>query len=108
MSKFFVGQRVRAAKADNPENIGLTGVITHIGWWQTGDRLPYSGYVMAKSRSHADVCCDWDSALAGGGLQFGPANSDYLEPIISEGAQPSEFSFGELMDNLRTKMQEEV
>lgn len=34
-----------------------------------------------------------------GATRFGPSSAQ-LEPILPEGAQPSEFSFTELMDNL--------
>ena len=83
MSRFFVGQRVRVVKAFFPENVGRETGITEIfdecesqepGW-------PVNCCLAGKSRGNAN-------------------HTDRLEPILPEGAQPSEFSFAELMDNL--------
>lgn len=88
MAKFFVGQRVRIISVDGvSENnylLGLEGVVNEIN-------------------------CSWYSVVGevDGGVGLTLMGEDdwafgewQLEPIVYDGAQPSEFSFAELMDNL--------
>ena len=86
MATFFVGQRVRVKLANDSRNIGLTGVITHIGNWKHGDSLPYAGHYLDNSILGADVCCDWDRPTANTGREYGPAHTSSLEPILYDGA----------------------
>lgn len=86
MGKFFVGQRVRIVAA--MYSTCLIGTETRIiGFTNNGwdGRSYYSGWVT--------------SAINNYGRNF-VAKDGQLEPILPEGAQPSEFSFTELMDNL--------
>lgn len=104
MSKFFVGQRVRLVNASYQEDIGAEGVITHMGVWRAGDLLP-NGH-LGGGPGHADVMVKWDYALIYGAVitDHGPCDSEKLEPILPEGAAPSEFTFQQLMDNLQEVM----
>lgn len=100
MAKFFVGQRVRKISSDVPYplvSIGAEGVIERFGIRPKGTVLP-SGKILSQDNDvwvrygdkvYSEVCA-------------------HIEPILYDGAQPSEFSYSELMDNLRTKVQEEV
>lgn len=82
MAKFFVGQRVRIVKVYKAKE-ALGKEATLLRWRESG--------------------C-WEASVDGygewfNGLWYG-FDEDQLEPILPEGAQPSEFSFTELMDNL--------
>lgn len=97
MVTWFVGQRFRVVRSDRDSgNIGITGRITHIGNYKYGDTLP-SGLLYVGNG--ADCHVSLDSKTIDGWYQC-PAKFSQLEPILPEGAQPSEFSFSELMDNL--------
>lgn len=100
MAKFFVGQRVKLVSATTLSNVGSQGVITHLGSWRPGDRLPIGEVI--DDGYWPDVIVQWDGYVSYGGVRIdqGPSNTSRLEPILPEGAQPSEFSFTELMDNL--------
>jgi len=100
MAKFFVGQRIRFVGTTNPKNFGMEGRISSIGLWAYGDLLPCGSSYGSKQKS--DLYVDWDGFIVvdGGGYHSGPIESHRVEPILPEGAQPSEFSFTELMDNL--------
>ena len=90
MAKFFVGCMARIVKAyEHPELIGQECRII-------GESVSngYDEWVLSS------VGSDWVLPKV--------YASDFLEPILYDGAQPSEFSYSELMDNLRTKVQEEV
>lgn len=88
MAKFFVGQMVRHIRSESGRvPVGAEGRIIEIGdilsdIGTTDCRVLFYGF---KSSRGTDEFC---SAF------------DQLEPILPEGAQPSEFSFTELMDNL--------
>lgn len=103
MAKFKVGDRVRILWSNSwPELAGKDGVIEAAS--PSRGALGTSDWLVAPS--------EWGTHMAPypgiiGGDCFGP-NSSQLEPILYNGAQPSEFSYSELMDNLRTKVQEEV
>lgn len=88
MVKFFLGQRVKVVSVDgyapNSGLIGVEGVVNELG-------------------------CEWDSVsgIRNDGIGVTMLGADdwafgewQLEPILPEGAQPSKFSFTELMDNL--------
>ena len=103
MAKFKVGDRVR--------------IIFSYGWpelsGQEGRIIEVATDKGVEGISEWRVAPDsWGSYMApykgiNGAAKFAP-NSSQLEPILYDGAQPSEFSYSELMDNLRTKVQEEV
>ncbi len=97
MAKFFVGQRVRLVNSLMAENLGAEGVITHIGVWRDGDMLPIG--IIGSGPGHADVIVKWDYALIYGSviIDHGPCNSERLEPILPEGAQPLGYSFEQMM-----------
>lgn len=89
MAKFFVGQRVRIKYSYKwPELDGTEGVI--IGF-DEDDLL-----VAPDSWGTAD--CPYSDI---GTHQYFAPSPEQVEPIIPEGMQPSEFSFHELMDNLK-------
>lgn len=96
MVTWFIGQRVRVVRPNDTRNMGITGNITNLGFWKDGDILPcgsiYEGHI-------ADCVIHFDRESAQGFIDQ-PAHTSQLEPILPEGAQPSEFSFTELMDNL--------
>lgn len=93
MSKFFVGQRVRIVRADlSVECIGREGRVIgsprpcsnlEIGYWE-GVPTDVDGIGHISPR--------------GGPYVF---KSDYLEPILPEGAVKGEFTFQQLMDELK-------
>lgn len=100
MAKFFVGQMVKLVNSRIPENIGSEGRIVALGFWEMGDLLPNGRPLVSGS---ADLLVDWGSikrTMNGGLDRVAPVESARVEPILPEGAQPSEFSFTELMDNL--------
>lgn len=83
MAKFFVGQMVKLVKAFDPKKVGKEGRILDIFCER---QSTVAGWPV-------NCVCDW--------TEPGYADhTDRLEPILPEGAQPSEFSFTELMDNL--------
>lgn len=84
MAKFFVNQRVRIISADRGEFeflVGLEVIVTELGAVDDIGRFGNIGIVTPSGDEF--VFFPWE-----------------LEPILPEGAQPSEFSFTELMDNL--------
>ena len=98
MAKFFVGQRVRLVRPKNPSNYGLTGRITIIRAYVMGDILPNGKHFIGES---AECWLEFDQCRRDEtGDSVGASLFERLEPILPEGAQPSEFSFTELMDNL--------
>ena len=103
MAKFFVGQRVRLVRSDFSKNVGAEGVISHMGPWKSGDILPI-GFILLGSGT--DVIVKWKQVMKYKErmTDHGPCTLHRLEPILPEGAQPSEFSFTELMDNLGVVM----
>ena len=96
MAAWFVGQRFRVVRPNDNRNMGLTGRISNIGTYRYGDTLP-NGFLYGGE--HADCYVRLDGATFDG-YRDAPARFDQIEPILPEGAQPSEFSFTELMDNL--------
>lgn len=97
MAKFFVGQRVVLVRGfdliTRAKHYGLTGHIVGFCNFPIGTptfegiALPFVG----------DVTIQWD-----GWVGRSTQNTNQIEPILPEGAQPSEFSFQELMGNLTT------
>jgi len=87
----FVGQRVRLVRPHFPSNFGIEGRISAICYLPIGAPVP--GTFM-RTAMESDCVVIWDR----GGIS--PQFLCQLEPILPEGAQPSEFSFAELMDNL--------
>lgn len=83
-----MGQRVRIAQCNNPEMqfmVGKEGVIegrssVHRGNWFV------SGALIARNGNRSS----W--------------REEHLEPILPEGAAPSEFTFQKLMDSLQEVM----
>lgn len=88
MSRFFVGQRVRVARlitpyvAEDEATLGKEGVVNETACTDMFDRIA----VGVTINGDAEWC-------------FLP---EELEPILPEGAAPSEFSYPELMDKLRS------
>lgn len=91
MVRLFIGQRVRILYSKSfPEISGLQGRII-------GNDVSFAVSRSSQWQVAPDL---WGSDLSPNGAgRFAP-NSSQLEPILPEGAQPSEFSFTELMDNL--------
>lgn len=81
MAKFFVGQKVRLVRPDNPKNQGREDIICEM----FEEREIIGGPANCKLRNSDPLCY---------------THTSRLEPMLPEGAQPSEFSFTELMDNL--------
>lgn len=103
MAKFFVGQRVRIKWSKGwPELAGQEGVINGL-----------AGNKGIEGVSEWTVAPDiWGSHRApspglNGGIFFAP-NSNQLEPLQPDGAQPSVYSFQELMDDLKAGKVTEV
>src|SRR5690606_20710857 len=96
MAKLFVGCRVRILWSNSwPELAGEEGRI--IGCDMTNALGPDCEWEVAPD-------C-WGTSLAPrlgirGAGRFAPSSSQ-LEPILPEGAAPSEYSYEELMDNLK-------
>lgn len=91
MVSLFVGVQVRIINSDSyPEVIGCECRIVEMDVLSIRgkDGVVEKGMVMVNlsvpRNPHGNLC----------------VRPEYLEPILPEGAQPSEFSFTELMDNL--------
>lgn len=102
MTKFFVGQRVRVARPRHPANKGITGRIAIIKPYIAGERLPNGNRYVG---SPGDCWIDLDRPRNDGGMA-GVSAFYQLEPILPEGAQPSKFSFQELMEDLNERSYE--
>lgn len=87
----FVGQRVRLVRPHFPSNFGIEGRIWAICYLPIGRPIPGDGRLAGMD---SDCVVAWDDG------DNAPQLLSQLEPILPEGAQPSEFSFTELMDNL--------
>lgn len=102
MVSLFVGQRVRLRSSAASENIGREGVVLAIGMWGHLDILP-DGVVLEYPGKWVDTYVKWDYPILttnGCTVKDCGVESFRIDPILPEGAQPSEFSFTELMDNL--------
>ena len=97
MSRFFVGQRVVLARSLDLSSrailYGLQGRIVSFEFNPKGS--PCSD----GSELHIDCDC---SVLWEGDCSDSYQHTLQLEPIIDPGATPSEYSFTELMDRLRS------
>lgn len=94
MSKFFVGQRVRIIwSLAWPELAGQEGRI--IGADVSDAVTNRSEWQVAPDSWGSDLC---PYACPAG--RFAPS-SGQLEPILPEGAAPSEYTFHRLMDSLQ-------
>lgn len=90
MRTVFIGQRVRLARPVQPENLGAEGVIRKI--------FP----AIATAGGHMVNCkVRWDRAVIGNA-----SHTDQLEPILPEGAAPSEYTAEELFDKLGINVEE--
>lgn len=95
MSKFFVGQRVRVVRTLNPIlTPGLEATIIAVGKFNGA----YPGGEIVPGECKLDI---WSIRAPQGDWV---ASFDQLEPILPEGAAPSEFTFQQLMDNLQEVM----
>lgn len=92
MAKFFVGCRVRLVQATKVERNGWEGVITSITHHSKG--TPTRGGIPLQH--DCDCVVLWYEDMS---RKYATAFWQ-IEPILPEGAQPSEFSFTQLMDNL--------
>ncbi len=92
MSSFFVGQRVRIVWVHLERNASMVGREGRI--IEISDRDP-------KMTIHGlDISPIRTVVNDGMRTSYGYA-ADQLEPIIPDGAKPSEFSYQELMDRCR-------
>lgn len=93
MSRFFVGQRVRVVHVTSYDRQDLLGIEGHI----IEARKFYCGTV-AFGLDVAPI-----TPIIEGGQRYWLAwHPDQLEPILPEGAQPSEFeTLAELIDSLQ-------
>lgn len=95
MSKFFVGQRVRIIAAESfPEFIGVETRIVALG---------QSAYSI-KKKVLRNGLLGVDLRLDKYPNRFVCVMPEWVEPILPEGAAPSEFNFQQLMDNLQEVM----
>lgn len=95
MARFFVGQRVVLVRGrdfvSRAKSHGSLGVVSGLGFWGRGE-----WGIDGRMEFDCNVTIKWDDYPGREYFQ----NTAQLEPILPEGAQPSEFSFSELMDNL--------
>lgn len=92
MAKFFVGQRVRIISSKGwPELAGEEGRII-------GDDVSHASTERSEWQVAPDIWGSDRSPYKGllGGYRFAP-NSDQLEPILPEGAEPLGYSFEKMM-----------
>lgn len=93
MAKYSVGQRVRIVRVTNPANQHLIGAESHVihiryveHWLNKPDKEPAEAYLLPVQAAQPGSY--W--------------TSDQLEPIIPDGAKPSEFKdVNELLDSLQ-------
>lgn len=93
MSKFFVGQRVRkvfSPGGNPPVKVGSEGVIESLKFRKKGDPLPNGGFLSEDN----DIWVRYGEKLYS-------EVSRYVEPILPEGAVKGDFTFQQLMDELR-------
>lgn len=96
MAKFFVGQRVRLVKHQQPSGrakpvpLGDTGVITRMRFAPAGAPTRVGPLVI-------DSNCI--VIFKQGGERS--SHTSLLEPILPEGSAPSEFTLQQLMDSLQ-------
>lgn len=100
MSRFFVGQRVRLVVS--AKYAGTTGVITAIGSWVAGEKLP-CGYWLGNGV--ADCCVQWDRMVTTNGtgsrlFSVTPCTTDRLEPILPDGHRACDDEFKRDLDKL--------
>lgn len=99
MAKFFVGQRVRAVRCNDPRNEGAEGNVTHIGCWNALDKLP-NGH-LASNGMDIVVMFDRDMYCGFWTLRHAGGSQSCLEPILPSGHRASEYSLTELLDRCR-------
>lgn len=87
----FIGQMVRVSWVGSPENLFLVGMSGRIT-----EKREFDGEETIYGLDISRI----ETVLEKGQVFHIGFFSDQLEPILPEGAQPSEFSFTELMDNL--------
>lgn len=87
MAKFFSGQRVRIVCAESNCNGRECRIreVSVVGWMDDETSFIGCSVDLPSARIESDWCV---------------FENHELEPILAEGAQPSEFSFTELMDYL--------
>lgn len=92
MSKFFLGQRVRVVGAESfPEVIGAETRIL---------AMEQSAYSVTKNVVRHGLI-RVDLRIEAYPDQFVCVMPEWIEPILPEGAAPSEFTFHQLMDSLQ-------
>lgn len=91
MVSIFVGQRVRVKWVESRENLFLVGMSGRVT-----EKREFDGEETIYGLDISRI----EKVLKKGQVFHIGFFSEQLEPILPEGAQPSEFSFTELMDNL--------
>ena len=95
MARFFVGQRVKKVRGEY--NVGLTGVITSV------DNEDEIDIEVAVDASCVGTCEGIPMTFMAGEKVWWP--SHLWEPILPEGAQPSEFTtLAELLNSIGTPL----
>lgn len=89
MAKFFVGQRVRMVRPDNPRHQGATGRVFFIGPIEWGQVF------------NGEICVDGDCAVSWDDGDWTPEWLSKLEPILPEGHRAGDYSLSELLDRCR-------
>lgn len=109
MSRFFVGQRVKLVRPVFSVNQGATGRITHLGSWNSGDKLPNDKYAV----EYLDVVVMWDNALYVENVfglvehfQHLACRTEQLEPL-TELNIPCEVDFKESLDLICKRTEEQ-
>lgn len=100
MTVFFVGQRVRLARPNYAENMGLTGRIHFIG--AVADACPIPGTDLVAIGT-GDCVVDWDVAPSNSGPRT-HCDLNQLEPILPSGHAPAELTVEELLPFLKERV----
>lgn len=95
MAKYKVGQRVRIIWVNLPDNKHLIGVESHIT--SVTENVPWSD----TSRYYGTDEPGYKLAVKICNEGRGYWTADQLEPILPDGASPSEYSYEELLEQLK-------
>lgn len=94
MSKFFVGQRVRLARPDQPKNYGVTGFIFYLG------EIKFGQLFNGERCEDANCAVRWDHG------DWSVQYTHQLEPILPDGHRAGEEGRCELLDALLERQRE--
>lgn len=95
MAKFFVGQRVRLARPEQPRYQNSTGTIFFIGHIKEGQFF------------NGDFCAESDCAVNWDDCDWSPEFLHKLEPILGR-HEPCESEFKESLDKLLSEVSREA